>query len=263
MSQPYQYLSAQFEGGVAVFTLNRPEVLNAFHSGVCAELGKALDLFEADGNLRVAIVTGAGERAFSAGFDLQYAETHPEVYDDMEFGSELVRRLDRRKPLIAAVNGVALGFGFELALACDLIIASANAKFGLPEVKVGLAAMAGGVVRLTRELGPKRALALSLTGDMIPAAEGYRLGFINEVCDAGGGKALAKALEWANKLAANAPLSLAATKQMAYRSLDLPDLTTALIPNNYPAVLEVAASEDAQEGRRAFLEKRKPVWKGR
>ncbi len=257
---PLQFITAETDAGVVIFTINRPEVLNAFHSGVCTELGAALDSFEADNTLSVAIITGAGERAFSAGFDLRYAGQHPEVYDNMEFGSELVRRLDRKKPLIAAVNGVALGFGFELALACDLIIASSNAKFGLPEVKVGLAAMAGGVVRLTRELGPKRTLGLALTGDIIPATEGYRLGFVNEVTE---GSALNKALEWANKLAQNAPLSMAATRQMAYRSADLPDLATALDPCAYPAVLEVAASEDAQEGRCAFLEKRKPHWHGK
>jgi crotonobetainyl-CoA hydratase len=256
----FQYFTASIEGGIATFVINRPEVLNAFHAGVCAELGHALDLFEADNALSVAVITGSGERAFSAGFDLQYAELHPEVYEDTQFGSEMTRRLDRKKPLIAAVNGVALGFGFELALACDLIIASSKAQFGLPEVKVGLAAMAGGVVRLTRELGPKRALGLALTGDIISAAEGYRLGFVNEVTE---GNVLDKALEWAKKLASNAPLSLAATKEMAYRSLDLPDLETALDPSQYPAVIKIASSEDAHEGRRAFLGKRKPQWQGK
>lgn len=253
-------IETRTQNGVAVFVINRPEVLNAFHPDACAELGAAIDRFETDPTLHVGVITGAGERAFSAGFDLHYAEGHPEAYEDMEFGSELVRRLDRKKPLIAAVNGVALGFGFELALACDLIVAAPHAKFGLPEVKVGLAAMAGGVVRLTRELGPKRALGLALSGDVITAQEGHRLGFINEISD---GEVLPRALQLAEKLAANAPLSLIATRQMAYRGLDLPDLATALDPRNYPAVLDVAASEDAQEGRRAFLEKRKAQWQGK
>lgn len=260
IAQPGNCIDTRTENGVAVFVINRPEVLNAFHPAACAELGAAIDRFEADPALSVAVITGAGDRAFSAGFDLHYAEAHPEAYEDMEFGSELVRRLDRRKPLIAAVNGVALGFGFELALACDLIVAAPGAKFGLPEVKVGLAAMAGGVVRLTRELGPKRALGLALSGDIISAQEGQRLGFVNEISE---GEALPRALQLAEKLAGNAPLSLVATRQMAYRSLDLPDLATALDPRSYPAVLEVAASADAQEGRRAFLEKRKPRWCGR
>jgi crotonobetainyl-CoA hydratase len=256
----YQFISVSSEQGIVTITLNRPAVLNAFHPPACAEVGKVLDGFEADPEARVAIITGAGDRAFSAGFDLQYAEQHPECYEDLMFGSELVRRTDRRKPIIAAVNGVALGFGFELALACDLIIATEKAKFGLPEVKVGLAALAGGVVRLTQELGPKRTLGLILSGDIIPATEGYRLGFVNEVV---AGDVMEAALKWAAKLASNAPLSVIASRQMVYRSLDIALTNTALDPTQYPAVLAAVASEDAQEGRRAFLEKRKPQWRGR
>jgi enoyl-CoA hydratase/carnithine racemase len=255
-----RYIQADACDGVVTFTIDRPDVLNAFHPPACAELGAALDAFERDPALRVAIITGAGDRAFSAGFDLQYANEHPELYEQPMFGSELVRRTHSRKPVIAAVNGVALGFGFELALACDLIVASAGARFGLPEVRVGLAALAGGVVRLTRELGPKRALGLALSGDIVSAVEGARLGFVNEVADA---NVMDHALAWANKLARNAPLSMAATREMAYRSLDLPDLDTALDPAQYPSLSAVLASEDAHEGRRAFLEKRQPVWKNR
>lgn len=257
---PFQFITMRSAEGIVTLTIDRPDVLNAFHPPACAELGRALDSFENDPLLRVAIITGAGERAFSAGFDLHHAERQPELYDDPSFGSEIVRRTRRGKPLIAAVNGVALGFGFELALACDLIVASANARFGLPEVKVGLVAIAGGVARLTRELGPKRALGLALTGDIVPAAEAHRLGFVNEVTD---GAALDAALVWARKLAANAPLSLAATQQIAYQSQDMPDLDAALDPLRYPAVRAVLASEDAHEGRVAFLEKRTPRWKGR
>ncbi len=259
-STRFQFITASVDAGIVMLTMNRPEKLNACHPGVCAEIGYVLDCCEADAAARVTIITGAGDRAFSAGFDLQYADDHPEAYDDLMFGSEVVRRPDRRKPVIAAVNGVALGFGFEIALACDLIIATSKAKFGLPEVKVGLAAMAGGVSRLTREVGPKRALAMVMTGDFVSAAEGYRLGFVNQVVD---GDVLVAAREWADKIANNAPLSVIASKQMVYRSLDLADITQELDPHQYPAVLEGLASEDAQEGRRAFLEKRKPLWKGR
>lgn len=255
----YRNIICNAADGIAVLTIDRPQVLNAFDPFTCAELGAALDRVEADDTLRVAIITGNGERAFSAGFDLQYAEQHPECYCDLDFGSELVRR-ERRKPLIAAVNGVAFGFGFELALACDLIVASGNARFALPEVKVGLAAMAGGVVRLAREVGLKRALGLALSGESVCAAEALQLGFINEVTT---GDVMERAREWASKLARLAPLSLIATKQMAYRSLDLPDLATALDPRQYPAVLQAATSEDAQEGRRAFLARREPHWKSR
>lgn len=256
----FETVSVAREGGIAIFTINRPEVLNALHPQACAELGQALDLFEADPTLRVAIITGAGDRAFSAGFDLQYAERHPEVYEDPTFGSELVRRAPHGKPVIAAVNGVALGFGFELALSCDLIVASANARFGLPEVKVGLVAMAGGVARLTRELGPRRALGLALTGDMLNAEEAMRLGFVNQVST---GEALDTAMQWAARIASNAPLSLAATLEIAYRSANLPNFAAALDPSQYPAVAAVLASNDAHEGRRAFLEKRPPRWQGR
>lgn len=255
----YRNIICDTADGVAVLTIDRPQVLNAFDPGTCAELGEVLDRVEADDTLRVAIITGSGERAFSAGFDLRYAEQHPECYSDLDFGSELVRR-SRRKPLIAAVNGVAFGFGFELALACDLIVAAGQARFALPEVKVGLAAMAGGVVRLAREVGPKRALGLALSGEPVSAAEALQLGFINEVT---AGDVLERARDWASKLACLAPLSLVATKQMAYRGLDLPDLATALDPRQYPAVLQVVTSEDAQEGLRAFLARREPRWKNR
>jgi len=255
-----QFIRCATADGIALLTIDRPAVLNALHPPACAELGRALDAFEADPALRVAIITGAGGRAFSAGFDLRHAETHPELYDDLLFGSELVRRTDRRKPVIAAVDGLALGFGLELALACDLIIASQGARFGLPEVKVGLTALAGGIARLTREIGPKRALALALSGDIISAAEAHRLGFVTAVAE---GAALPLAQEWGRRIAANAPLSLIATRELAYRSLDLPDLESALDPDQYPALAVVVASEDAQEGRRAFLEKRAPRWQGR
>jgi crotonobetainyl-CoA hydratase len=253
-----EFITRSVDRSVVTLTIDRPDVLNAFHPDACRELGTALDQFEADDALRVAIITGCGDRAFSAGFDLQYAEQHPECYSDMDFGSELVRRSDRRKPLIAAVNGVAFGFGFELALACDLIIATGRARFALPEVKVGLAAMAGGVVRLSREIGLRPALALALSGEAVSAAEALRLGIVTEVAE---GSALDRAMEWANRLSKLAPMSLVATRQLAYRGRDLPDLMTALDPRQYPAVLDMAASEDAQEGRRAFLARREPQWK--
>ncbi|UCV23610.1 enoyl-CoA hydratase-related protein [Ferribacterium limneticum] len=248
------------DNGIVVITLVRPEVLNALHPEACAEIGLALDRYEADDTARVAIITGAGNRAFCAGFDLQYAEQHPELYRDPLFASEVVRRANNRKPLIAAVNGVALGLGFELALACDLILASTKARFGLPEVKVGLAAMAGGVVRLTREIGPKRTLALVLRGEILSALEGKQLGFVNEVID---GDVMDVARQWAATLACNAPLSLIASKQMVYHSLDLPNLQSALDPRQYPEVMAVLDSADAHEGRHAFLEHRQPEWVGR
>jgi len=245
---------------IVTITIDRPEVHNALHPPACAELGSVLDACESSPDVRVVVVTGAGERTFCAGFDLQYAETHPQLYQDATFGSELVRRRAHRKPLVAAVNGAALGFGFELALACDLIVAGENARFGLPEPRVGLTAMAGGIARLMRDIGPKRALALVLTGRTVTAREGQALGFVNEVC-AGSPVPAAKGL--AEAILRGAPLSIAASLSVAYRSLDIPDLATALDPESYPLLAGLLSSEDAQEGRRAFLEKREPKWSGR
>ena len=256
----FEFIEVALSDRVVTLTINRPTLHNALHAAACAEMGRVLDWCEAADDVRVVLITGAGERAFSAGFDLQYAEAHPEVYQEVEFGSELVRRLDRQKPLIAAVNGVALGFVFELALACDLIVAAPHAKFGLPEPMVGLAAMGGGVVRLTREIGLKRALGVILTAKQVTAQQGYELGFVNEVTTE---PVLVAARRWADAIAVGAPLSIAASKEMAYRNFDLPDLATALDAHSYPTVMRVAASEDAQEGRRAFLQRRKPEWKGR
>lgn len=256
----FKHIEVALAEHVLTVTMNRPAVLNALHPEACAEFGRVLDLCEGTDEVRVVVVTGAGERAFCAGFDLQYAEAHPESYGDLTFGSELVRRVDRSKPVIAAVNGLALGFGFELALACDLIIAAQHAKFGLPEPSVGLAAMAGGVVRLTREIGLKRALGVILTAKTISAEQGFALGFVNEVATE---PVVVAARRWADAIASLAPLSIAASREMAYRNFDLPDLATALDPRSYPAALRVLTSEDAQEGRRAFLQKRKPVWKSR
>jgi crotonobetainyl-CoA hydratase len=258
--QSLEQIETVLDDQIATITIHRTEVRNALNPEACAKLGRALDECESLDEVRAVIVTGEGDRAFCAGFDLQYAELHPELYDDAMFGSDVVRRLDRSKPVIAAVNGVALGFGFELALACDLIIAAQSATFSLPEARVGLAAMGGGVVRLTRTIGLKRALGLILTGASVSAQEGWALGFVNEVVTE---PVVVAARRWAKLIAACAPLSIAASKQMAYRNFDLPDLAAALDPHSYPAALQVLASEDAREGRRAFLQRRKPVWRNR
>ena len=253
------FLHCEIDDGVALLTLQRPEVYNALHPPACVALGQMLDDCERDDAVRVVIVTGEGDKAFCAGFDLQYAQAHPEVYQDPMIASEAVRRPQHRKPMIAAVNGLAMGLGFELALACDLIVASRHAKFALPEAKVGLVAMAGGVVRLTREIGPKQALALALTGDSVSAETALALGFVNEVTD---GPAVDAARRWARRMLACAPLALAASLEMSYRSRDLP-LQDALDPRRYPAALRVLDSSDAAEGRQAFIERRPPRWQGR
>jgi enoyl-CoA hydratase/carnithine racemase len=258
--QRYEYITVDVADRILVITIERSRIHNALNPPACAEIGAALDALETRGDADVAIITGAGDKAFSAGFDLRWANEHPEVLQQPLIGSEITRRPGIGKPLIAAVNGLALGLGFELALACDLIVAAQHARFGLPEPRVGLAAMAGGVVRLTQQIGTKRALAMILTGNMCTADEGLRAGFVNEVAD---NDAMECARRWASAIAECAPLSLRASKEMAYRCTELPDMAAALDPHSYPAVMRVLGSEDAVEGRRAFLENRKPQWRGR
>jgi len=247
------------DGAVRVLTLARPHALNAFDDAMVRALDRSLSAAEDDEAVRVVVLTGEG-KAFSAGFDLAYAGRHPEVYRNPSFGAEIVRRPLRRKPLIAAVNGIAFGLGFELALACDLIVAAGDAQFALPEPTVGLAAIGGGVARLSRQIGFKPALGIALSARRVSAGEGQRLGFVNEVAE---GPVVAAARAWADRIVRGAPLAIAATLEIAYRSIELPQLATALDPQRYPSIAAVLESEDAQEGRRAFMEKRAPVWRGR
>ena len=167
----YQNIKVDREGPVTVFTLNRPDVMNALHSPAHFELHEAFEAFAADPEQWVGIVTGAGERAFSAGNDLKHQATGGEMRSPPSGFAGLTSRFDLTKPLIAAVNGVAMGGGFEIALACDLIIASDNAVFALPEPKVGLAALAGGLHRLPRQIGLKQAMGMILTARRVSAAE--------------------------------------------------------------------------------------------
>src|SRR5882724_10986167 len=181
----YQFCKVERDGRLTIVTLNRPEVMNALHTPAHLELADVFDNFSNDPEQWVAIVTGAGERAFSAGNDLKVTaaggprgSTHPSGFGGV------TSRFDLDKPLIAAVNGIAMGGGFEIALACDIIVAAENAVFALPEPRVGLAALAGGLHRLPREVGAKRALGMILTGRRVSAAEGKELGFVNEVVPA-------------------------------------------------------------------------------
>jgi enoyl-CoA hydratase/carnithine racemase len=239
--------------------LNRPDRLNALHPPANAELGRVFDEFAAADDLWVAIVTGEG-RGFSAGNDLRYqAEGGERVPMPRGFGG-LTARWDLTKPVIAAVNGVAMGGGFEIALACDLIIASDRAMFALPEPKVGLAALAGGLQRLSRQIGSKRALGMILTGRHVPAEEGRELGFVNEVVPHD--ELMARAREWAVMILACSPLSIRASKDVVYRSLDTASLRESM-EAGYESVARLVRSEDYVEGPRAFAEKRPPNWKGR
>ena len=252
-----EFCTVSEDGGVTIITINRPEVMNALHPPANFELAAAVQEFEANSSARVAIVTGVGDRAFSAGNDLKYTAAGNKLeVPDTGFGG-LTRNFTREKPVIAAVNGVALGGGFEIALACDLIIASENAIFGLPEPRVGLAALAGGLQRLPRQIGAKNALGMILTGRHVSATEGKALGFVNEVVEPG--RAVAVALEWANTIAANSPQSIRTSLDVVKRSLDIASLAECL-NMKYASVAALRNGPDAVEGPRAFAEKRKPEW---
>jgi crotonobetainyl-CoA hydratase len=256
----YQYCTVADEGRLRIVTLNRPEVMNALHSEAHHELEKVWDEFAARDDLWVGIVTGAGERAFSAGNDLKVQAAGKRGPRPPTGFAGLTNRFDLDKPLIAAVNGIAMGGGFEIALACDIVVAAENAVFALPEPRVGLIAGAGGVHRLARMIPQKQALGMILTGRRVPAAEGRTLGFVNEVVPAG--QALEGARRWAALILECSPMAVRASRQAVYRGLDAPDLRSAL-ETVYPAQQANMASQDYIEGPRAFAEKRKPDWRNR
>jgi crotonobetainyl-CoA hydratase len=208
----------------------------------------------------VGIVTGAGKRAFSAGNDLKVQAAGKRGPRPRSGFGGLTHRFDMAKPVIAAVNGIAMGGGFELALSCDLIVASRNAVFALPEPRVGLIAGAGGVHRLPRIIPQKQAMGMILTGRRVPAEEGRTLGFVNEVVDEGG--ALDAARRWAALILECSPMAVRASKEASYAGFDEPSLEAA-IRKIYPQQQANIESADYVEGPRAFAEKRKPNWQNR
>ena len=247
--------------GVLEVTINRPEALNAFDADVHNGLDAIWRRFDADAGLRAAIVTGAGERAFSAGSDLKYYQSGaPIVLPESGYGGLSHRRL--RKPVIAAVNGLALGGGCEFAVCCDLIIAAEHAEFGLPEVRVGAAALGGGIPRLCRKIPFNVAMGLILTGRRLPAAEAQRLGLVNEVVPRSA--LMATARSWAADILLGAPLAVEVSKRMADEVLRGDVGFEALLGDSRDArSRSILDSEDCREGMRAFSERRAPVWTGR
>lgn len=256
----YEFCTAETDGHLLTVTINRPERMNSLHPPANFELEKIFNDFAADPELWVAIITGAGDRAFSAGNDLRYQAEGNKIEVPSTGFAGLTSRYDLDKPVIAAVNGVAMGGGFEIALAADLIIASENAVFALPEPRVGLAALAGGLHRLPRQIGLKRAMGMILTGRRVGAEEGKELGFVNEVVPAD--ELLAAAKRWAALIMECSPMSIRASKQSVLKGLDEADLEKA-VTGKYPAVQALFKSEDLVEGPLAFAQKRAPVWKGR
>lgn len=256
------FCKIETEGRLLIVTITRPDVMNSLHPAANRALAEAFDRFAADKDLWVAIITGAGDKAFSAGNDLKYQAMGGDMSGQPKSGfGGLTSRFDLFKPVIAAVNGVAMGGGFEIALACDIIVASENAVFALPEPRVGLAAYAGGMHRLPREIGLKQAMGMMLTGRRVTAEEGLRLGFVNDVAPQG--QALARAKEWAAQILECGPLSVRGTKEAAIKGLSEPSVEAAMKAQlNYEGMRTLFKSKDFVEGPLAFAQKRKPDWKG-
>jgi len=261
----YETLIVARAGHVTTITMNRPEVLNAVNAAMHQEMQAALDDFAADASQYICVITGAGGRAFCAGSDLKAAAYRADpVLGRYPAGgyAGLTARQDLAKPVIAAVNGLALGGGFEIALACDMIIAADTAVFGLPEPRIGAIALAGGLHRLARQIGLKPAMAMVLTGESVSAAEAVRLGFVWQSVPA---DALPGAVQKiCEKILACAPLAVRASKATMMRGLSEPDLFAALAAQpGYPEVAAWRGAEDTIEGPRAFAEKRPPAWRAR
>jgi crotonobetainyl-CoA hydratase len=259
---PSEFIGTTARDGVFTITLDRPAKLNALLPEMHLALDEAFDRFAADDALRVCVVEGAGGRAFCAGSDLTaFRAEGGGPYPKTGYAG-LAERFDLAKPVIAAVGGLCLGGGFELALSCDMIVASDKAVFGLPEPKVGLIAIGGGIHRLVRQVGLKQAMGPLLTGRNISADEGLAMGFVSQVVAA---DALDAAVaELCQQLLACAPLAVQLTKELAMWGLDQPTLAGALAEQiERPAFHRWMASEDAREGPRAFAEKRPAEWKGR
>jgi len=268
VNEPTQFCRVERDGHLLVVTLDRPQVRNALHRAASDELDRVWTRYETDHELRVAILTVAGDRAFSAGYDMRepsapvgereggtayIAHRHPRGL------GALTLRHDMAKPIIAAVNGVALGGGFELALACDIIVAAEHAEFGLPEPRVGRMALEGGMHRLARSIPLKIAMGMLLTGRRVSAHEAYRAGLVNEVVPVA--DLLVAARRWADEILTCAPLSVQATKEAVLKGLDLSlPAAVGLVP---PTMARALVSSDQAEGVNAFLEKRAPRWSGR
>ena len=243
--------------GIMTVTLNRPKAKNAANKALAEGVAAALDKLDSDHDICVAIITGAGG-TFCSGMDLKAFVTGEVPFVEGRGFAGLTER-SPRKPLIAAVEGYALAGGLEMAISCDLIVTADNAKFGIPEVKRGLAAAAGGLMKLPRQIPSRIAMELALTGDFISAQRAYELGLVNEIVPAGTALEAAKAL--AARIAANGPLAVAVSKQVVLESAEWS--AKEMWTKQNEITTPVFSSEDAIEGSVAFAEKRAPNWKGK
>ena len=248
---------------IALLTLNRPEAMNSIDPDMRAELRAAWQRIKEDDAIRVAILTGAGEKAFCTGSDLKKTMPAPQSVAELMFGrpysDHLLQGLDTDKPLICAINGYAMGGGMEIALACDIRIAAEHAVFALSEVRIGSIPGAGGTQRLPRAIGTSNAMLMLLTGDRVDACEAHRIGLVSRVVPQA--DLLPSAMAVARRIAENAPLSVRAIKRLVYEGMDTP-LPIGLNNERYVFGL-LRDTEDRIEGRVAFQEKRAPVYRGR
>ncbi|MFN3275619.1 MAG: enoyl-CoA hydratase-related protein [Paracoccus sp. (in: a-proteobacteria)] len=255
-----EFTTTRREGHILVVTMNRPEVYNAVHAPMHHEMSAIWDDFAADPDLWVAVLTGAGDRAFCAGNDLKYTAQGGAMKGPETGFSGLSQRLDLEKPIVGAVNGFAMGGGFETALCCDVVLAADTATFALPEVKVGFFAAAGGIQRLSRQIGRKAAVEMILTGRKVGAEEGLRLGFVNQVVPAA--ELVDRAMDMARQIAAVSPSSVRASLRVLRRMDLLDDLGTSL-RHSREVMADLRETEDFREGVTAFVEKRQPNWVNR
>ena len=257
----YENILFEVTEGIATLTFNRPKALNALNGNLLDELAAALDAIEADEQIRVLILTGAGEKAFVAGADISELATFDTLQGKLfaRKGQRIISRLQELAiPVIAAVNGFALGGGSEMALACDFIYASENAMFGLPEITLGIIPGFGGTQRLPRLIGTNRAKEMIFTGKMVPAVEAERIGMVNRVLPQA--SLMEETRKVAQGMAAKGKVSLRAAKQAINNGINVDLLTGCQIEVDAFAIC--MASEDGKEGTRAFMEKRKPVFTG-
>ena len=257
----FQFLQVDVADRIATITVNRPDKLNALNDATMAELGQAIEQVRSDRAVAGVVVTGAG-RAFIAGADISElrSKSGPEIYALARRGQEVFRRFETSpKPVIAAVNGFALGGGCELAMACHIRIAAEGAKFGQPEVKLGVIPGYGGTQRLTRLVGRGRALQLLLTGEMIDAGEAYRIGLVNRVVPTGD-QAVEAARAMLGQMLANGPLALTQCIEVVNRGADISIEEAMALEASAFAMM--ASTDDMREGTSAFLEKRAAAFRG-
>lgn len=253
-----EFIRTEKKGRVLVIVLNRPDVRNALHAPACRELSTVLDEFQADPELWVGIITGAGDQAFCAGHDLATGFEDPMPRTGW---AGLAERNDITKPLIAAVNGYAFGGGFEIALCCDIVLADERAVFSMSEPRVGFVALGGGVQRLGLSLPRSVAMDMLLTGRRMKAEEAHRWGILSEVAPAGSVMQLAH--RCADEMMKCSPLALRFTKELALEAIEGSDLTCLISGGRKRVGTALRALSDTKEGVDAFLQKRRPVWMGR